>query len=295
MGSELSSQGEFVNYFRGLYFDVSTQNDGLPLAYLNLSAANISLYITSNIEGIEDTPVRIQSTFNISAGRSPLNLINNNRPSSLIDEITNGNTESGVERIYLQGGVGSMAILELFGMDADSDGTADALEDFRATGENWIINEANLVFHVDQDALDGADPEAEPERIFIYDIDNGQILLDAFIDGGSSSPLNTITNHLGRLIRDENENGVSYRIRMTEHVTNILRDEDAENPRLAVTVSQNVEVLTTREVKQSPDVDIDNLATGSIISHEGTVLHGNLSDDLEKRLKFTIYYTEINN
>jgi hypothetical protein len=38
-----------------------------------------------------------------------------------------------------------------FGPDADNNGVADELETIRKNG--WLINEANLVFHVDGDAL----------------------------------------------------------------------------------------------------------------------------------------------
>jgi hypothetical protein len=47
-------------------------------------------------------------------------------------------------KAYLKGGEGSMAILELFGPDADNNGVADELETIRNSG--WLINEANLVF-----------------------------------------------------------------------------------------------------------------------------------------------------
>jgi hypothetical protein len=56
----------------------------------------------------------------------------------------NINRTLGDESIYLKGGEGSMAILELFGPDADNNGVADELETIRNSG--WLINEANLVF-----------------------------------------------------------------------------------------------------------------------------------------------------
>jgi hypothetical protein len=46
-----------------------------------------------------------------------------------------------------------MAILKLFGPDADNS-VADELETIRNSG--WLINEANLVFHVDASAMGSA-------------------------------------------------------------------------------------------------------------------------------------------
>jgi hypothetical protein len=49
-----------------------------------------------------------------------------------------------------KGGEGSF-VIEPFGPDVDNNGVADELETIRKNG--WLINEANLVFHVDGDAM----------------------------------------------------------------------------------------------------------------------------------------------
>jgi hypothetical protein len=71
-----------------------------------------------------------------------------------------------------------MAILELFGPDADNNGVADELETIRNSG--WLINEANLCFHVDASAMGSAQ---EPNRIYVYDLNNSRPIFDYAIDG----------------------------------------------------------------------------------------------------------------
>src|SRR5690606_32598135 len=79
-----------------------------------------------------------------------------------------------------------------------------------------LINEANLVFYVDQSMTQGQ----EPERIYIYDTKNNRPLLDYEFD----SPDNLRVNHLGKLqhVGDDNSKGVKYKIKITEHIKNLL-------------------------------------------------------------------------
>jgi hypothetical protein len=79
-------------------------------------------------------------------------------------------------KLYLKGGEGSMAILELFGPDADNNGVADELETIRNSG--WLISEAKSSFHVDASAMGSAQ---EP-RIYVYDLNNSRPIFDYAID-----------------------------------------------------------------------------------------------------------------
>ncbi|MCB0464526.1 MAG: DUF4270 family protein, partial [Aequorivita sp.] len=71
----------------------------------------------------------------------------------------------GEENLYLRGGDGIISVVELFGKDNDNNGVADELQVLR--DKKWIINEANLIFYVNQDLMVG--DGTEPERIMIYD------------------------------------------------------------------------------------------------------------------------------
>jgi ABC-type lipoprotein export system ATPase subunit len=141
---------------------------------------------------------------------------------------------------------------------------------------------------VDQTAVTAG--SAEPERILIYDFVTGNYLADFELSGtGITSNL----NHLGRLQVDSSGNR-KYRIRLTTHIRRILED-DLDNNRLALVVSQNVSLLGFSKVKaQTQPLSIRAIPISAAISHEGTVLHGNLSSDPTKRLKLKIFYTETN-
>merc|ERR1711974_123308 len=113
------------------------------------------------------------------------------------------------------------------------------------------VNEANLTFYVNQQLADNG--EKEPERIFVYDLNNNTILFDYTIDftQNATDPVNSRILHLGRLTRtqnesgsttDEEETGIFYKIKMTEYVKNIIQN-DSTNTRIGVAVSPNVEIL----------------------------------------------------
>lgn len=297
--SFLQSDGSFRNFFRGLYFRVTNVSDSGSLAYLNLTNATIEIFYTSDIIDVDDsnndgstTDVLqddVSRSFVINIIGNRVTLLNNEFNSSVIDEIENSSDViNGSERLYLKGGEGAITLIDLFGPDNDNDGEADALTDLIA--RDVLVNEANLEFYVDQDAFIGADPSAEPERIFIYDFERSTVLSDFIFTGtGLSSNL----NHLGRLQRVDG-NGLKYRIRLTQHISNILIG-NAENNRLGLFVSQNVAEGGVGRVKnQTQPIDIEFVPVSAGISHEGTVLHGNLSEDPDKRLKLKIFYTEVN-
>jgi len=84
-----------------------------------------------------------------------------------------------------------------------------------------------------------------------------------------------------------------YRIRLTQHLNNIVQG-NLENARLAIVVSQNVSLIGNSSVSNtvSPNPDLELIPISSAISHEGTVLHGNLSSDLDKRPKLKVFYSE---
>ena len=62
--------------------------------------------------------------------------------------------------------------------------------------------------------------------------------------------------------------------------------------RLALAVSQNVSVDNTAIIAGTGSIeDAERTPISSVISPEGTILHGNLSTNDDKRLKLRIFYT----
>lgn len=301
----LLNSNSFNNYFRGLYFNVEGVGENAFYSLFDLAGTNITIYYT--FESVEVTGDDANTTTTIPGGTGDITIL----PAgvSLVDyeneffpaieaKLNNSDQVNGEDNLYLKGGDGSVAIIDLFGPRIDiGDGEElqSELEVLRSCGV--IINEANLTFFVDQeDAVSGLG-EAEPERVFLYDVDNNIALLDGAIDPtvGTTGPVDTRVNHLGRLSRTEEGDltspGISYRIRITQHINNIVNN-DSTNVKLGLVVSQNVLESNTAEIAGTDDEDsADSVPISSVISPEGTVLHGNLSANEAKRLRLRIFYT----
>ena len=305
--SELSNNNNFKNYFRGLYFKVSSNTDNGSLFIFNPELANITLYykFLRPREDSSGDPVldeegnqfidTIYEDYVINFGGVNLNVFENELSPDVASAISNPNVTEGEESLYVRGGDGIMTVLNLFGDDVDENGVADELEVLR--DKEWIINDANLKFYVDQSKITGGD--TEPERLTIYNIKNNTVLADYFLDPTSGDvPNDAITNHMGRIERDSDNLGVAYKINLTHHISNLI-NKDSTNVSLGLISSQNVLLngFQKLDTLQDPNQDLQTIKTvqrSSVISHEGTVLYGNNTLNEEKKLILEIYYTEPN-
>ncbi len=294
---ELSNNNNFNNFIRGLYFKAEPVNGEGNMLLLDFNSirnteAGITIYYTSQIvdasdsDGDGDTTEMIgqPATYKLDFGPNTVNTFSQDFPTGIASEIAETNAQVGAKNLFLKGGEGAVSVIKLFEDEAE-------LAELRAN--NWLINEANLTFFVDQDRVEGG--SSEPERIYLFNLKTNEQLFDYLIDPtlNNENPLTSITTHSGRLVRDESGAGVSYKIRITEHVKNVL-NKDSTNVRLGLVVTQNINFIRNSALKNPVD-SITKIPRASVISPEGTVLHGNLSADIAKRLQFNIYYTETNN
>ncbi|WP_299337621.1 DUF4270 domain-containing protein [uncultured Psychroserpens sp.] len=300
---ELSNANNFNDYFRGIYFKTEAINNNGNLSLLNLVAPNANITIhyrrDNDVEG--EDPVNSTLVINFRGNR--VNFISNDF------NIQSGNDITGDENLFLKGGQGSIAEIKLFnGEDLDDDNTNDnAFETFKKefveTDEDGnfisskkLINEANLVFYVNQDLVN-AD---EPERIYLYDVDNNSPLTDYFLDNANTSfPEFSLINHLGRLQRYGDEptaQGEKYKIKITEHINNLLL-RDSTNVKLGLSISGNVNLEGNAQqfdVLNGSDTE-ETVPLSSITSPRGTILIGNNTSNEEKKLYLEIFFTEPNN
>ena len=243
-----------------------------------------------NSDGIDDEVVAVkQNTIVLNLNGNRVNIFDNSQfDASILNEIENPNTIEGDEKLYLKGGQGSMAVIDLFG-GPDS---AEFLE-FKSHQGEWLINEANLIFYEDETLITGEDHSND--RIFVYDVNNNLPLIDYFRDTQSTiDPFNSFINHLGKRYTDAQGNN-KFKIRITEHINNILL-KDSTNTKLGLTISTNVNSYDTSELLGVTESDnVEEIPTGTVLSPKGTVLHGNNSSVTNKKVKLEIYYTEPNN
>ncbi len=293
--TELMNNNNFKEYFRGLYFEVDDLGTDGNLFLFEINDAIVYMKYTYQETAPEDgvDAERLSGVFALvfTDTNINVNLIDNQLTPSIDSELDDVDTVNGEATLYVRGGEGILTTINLFGEDGPDEGDiADELDVMIL--EEWLINDANLIIYVDQDKVVGG--EAEPERLIIYDAVNAQVLADYGLDPTISDlPGVALSGHLGILDRGSDENGDFYKIRITHHISNLVHRDSTNNP-LALIVTQNVLSGGFRGVEYPEAAGIEMIPTGSVVSHEGTILHGSNSAIEEKRLKLQIYYTKPN-
>lgn len=297
----LLNQNNFNNYFRGIYIKAEPLDGKGSYIIFDYAAASIVTYYS--FTGDDDSAGDGEATddgvgsLNLGFGGVQILDLKTTYNPEILAAYEQTDSVNGDESVYLKGGAGSIAMIDLFGPDVNGDDIEDQLEELRSC--NVIVNEANLIFYVDQEKVAAGSGIPEPERVFIYDFDNNATLIDGEIDqtSGFNGPVGTRVNHLGRIVREtegeESTPGVSYRIRMTQHINNIINN-DSTNVRLALAVTQNVTTLNSAIIGGTLDEsreNIERLPVGTVLSQESTILHGSESLNEAKRLKLRISYT----
>jgi len=291
---DLANLDNFNLYFKGIYVNAYDFSDPL-LMILDFDSSEIVInyeydkYNKNNTDEdlTDDTIDRESKDYKITLFGNKINLIKKDLLSSEI--ITNINSSNNLSKIYLKGGEGLMAEIDLF---KDSQGN-DLLEDIKS--RPWLINEANLTFYVDRETVDLNGGLIEPFRIYLYDLDSNLPLVDYYIDdtqGPRSSERKT--NHGGILEVDSDQLGIKYKIRISEHVKNIVR-KDSTNKKLGLVLSSNITNIFSTELKGGSG--LESVPQSSVVNPLGTVLHGPEPDqsNYDKRLKLELFYSEIKN
>ena len=299
----LTNEPNFKEFFRGLYIKVESNSNG-SIMLLNFASSNtkLTIHYTSDNTNIGDSDTGSvdeietnQHEYEMNFSGNLINLFDNENPIDVggIDQ-TNGN-----ENIYLRGGEGIISTLDLFSGSITNDNGEEMSEfdhfkqffyDDISDEPIRIVNEAYIEFFVNQNFLN----DDEPERIYIYNYEQNTALIDYFLDQSVSSlTINAKINHLEPLVRDtlDDDKGIKYKIRITEHLNNLIL-RDSINAKLALGVISDVASVQNFKILDGSESENKRLASGIILSPKGTILHGNLSADIEKRPKIKIYYTE---
>tara|TARA_X000001036_G_scaffold328035_1_gene306594 strand:+ start:99 stop:1742 length:1644 start_codon:yes stop_codon:yes gene_type:complete len=303
---ELSNEPNFKDFFRGLYIKVENIGSDGTMMLLNLASSNskLTIHYTSDNTTIGDSDTgsvdEIETNQHEYVMNFSGNLVNIFNNETLINvsamEQINGN-----ENIYLRGGEGIISSLDLFSGTTVND-SGEEVSEFEHFKDFFyddiseepirIINEAYIEFFVNQNFSN----DDEPDRIYVYNYEQNSALIDYFLDQSiSSTTLNAKINHLVPLIRDSlsDDRGIKYKIRITEHLNNLIL-RDSSNAKLALGVISDIASVQNFKIldDDSGSVESKNLAAGIILSPKGTILHGNLSTEIEKRPKIKVYFTE---
>ena len=267
---ELASNSNFKNYLRGVMIEMDATD---LMMVLNLKAGFIGVEYDYKKDG--DTDILTgKGNFRISMGENSKS-INIFEDAAYPDEVTID--EQNPDNLFVKGGAGTFVELNLFDEDNSVVSTIP---------ENWLINEANLVFYVNKDELSNYPQTNLPERLYLYNITGESTIPDYNLDFQLDNDFAIFDGVL-----DETDGQSKYKFRITEHINNIIRN-NAENVKLGLFLTSNIENSLNVTGKSDNFGEI-LIPQESIVNPLGTIFYGSNNTVPENnRLKLEIYYTE---
>jgi len=289
--NELANQTNFSEFLRGLIIKMENPSDYLYMM-LNFDNALIRInysfdkYNTNATEDdiSDDFIFKDYSSFILNTNGVKINNIKNNFTDNNFSE---NDSES---KIILKGGLGSRLRLKLF----DSDNSRTLIDSLRAN--QWLINEANLVFYVDQKAIENWKNKEIADRIFLYNLEKSLPITDYFSDISINS--NSVNRNKaiygGILEYDENNKPFRYKISLTDHIKELLISDQVDNIDLGVSITSNIQDSSFKRAIILGLSEEQFYPTSSILNPFGTVLIGvNPEEELsDKKLELEIFYTD---
>ena len=289
--SELSSQANFNEFLRGIHFSLSAGNKDVMLLF-NLKAASITIrykYDSADTAGVVSVQnkrkdvvlgfindvTNTQTGQVTTVGNAANTLVNEVYPVEITDDL---DTDINASKIYLKGGAGSFAEIKLF----DDANSREAINEIKAN--NWIINNANLVFYVADDNLGAA-----PQKLYLYNKET-----NASLPLSASDATSQLAEYDGELETSSTGKGVKYTVDVTTYINSLVLD-DAENVTLGLTTTPNLFFTGTLNAMLENDVE-EQLPVANTLTPLGTALYGSgvSGANADKKLQLEIFYTETN-
>lgn len=284
--SKLATNDVFKDYFRGLYFKIETVSGSAgSMAMMNFKSGKITISYTEDLV-TNGVTTRVPKTLDINLNGNSVNLLDQtNVNASYTNAVNNPNTSLGDTNLYVKGGEGAMTVIDLFK-------TPGELNLIRSKG--WLINEANLVFHIDAAKMATSN---EPNRVYLYDLTNNRPVVDYFLDATNATDPKKSKYVFSGIINKEavtNGRGQTYKIRITNQIRNLVKYADSTNVKLGLVVTENIGESNFSKLK-TPNSFTSKMPKASVMNPLGTVLYGSHpSVPADKRVKLQIYYTKPN-
>ncbi|MBP6424233.1 MAG: DUF4270 domain-containing protein [Flavobacterium sp.] len=284
--AKLASNDVFKDYFRGLYFKIETVSGSAgSMAMMNFKAGKITINYTEDLV-TNGVTTRVPKTLDINLNGNSVNLLDQtSQNASYTNAVNNPNTSLGDTNLYVKGGEGAMAVIDLFK-------TPGELDLIRTKG--WLINEANLVFHIDAAKMATSN---EPNRVYLYDLTNNRPIVDYYLDATNvTDPKKSKYVFSGIINKEEvtNGRGLIYKFRITNQIRNLVKYADSTNVKLGLVVTENIGESNFSKLKTANSFT-SKLPKASVMNPLGTILYGSHpSVPEDKRVKLQIYYTKPN-
>jgi hypothetical protein len=266
-GAEFQSLDDFQHYFRGFYIEAAAlTSNKAHLISLNMTNAKMIIYYskdedegaTVDLNGNKingELGVRTKHNYEFAFGSITSNVLKRDLAPH----------QSGENRLYVQGAAGSIATIELF----KNENLVD-LQD-----NNWLINDANLIFYVDQNAASNI----APEQLFIYNYTENLQFTDVMTEGIDATG--------GKLERDDDGKPYRYVFKITDYISRLLKTDEA---------LELVEIgLKVYNPSDTPSAITDVKIREYSWTPKGVVLFGQDPIFGDKRVKLEISYSKINN
>jgi len=277
---------------RGIHFSLEPSADEELMILFNLRDAKITIsYSYTASEAVKNKDFELKfitqqtnpSTGQVGsiAGNAVNSFINDAYPPEVVDGIA---SEGNAERIYLKGGAGSFAEINLF----DDVNGRQAIEQIKAN--NWIINEANLVFYVDKKP-----GVVEPPRLYLYNMETNAPLISVVNDAPAPQGKSHLSSYpfYGGLLEGTGSQQ-KYTVKITDYINDLVV-RNADNATLGLTITPNIGIFNVANAMLDNDTETE-LPVAATLSPLGTVLFGsNVSAaNSGKKLQLEIFYTEAN-
>jgi len=294
----LTTASLFQKYMRGIYVRMENPSEDLYML-LNFASANIAVTYEYNQYNDNDTPDdttdfsidRLERSFFLDPGIT----VNHLENSSINPEISQTTAQTnGSNKIFVKGGMGLLSSVELLGKS--SDGSASTkLEELREN--DWLVNEANLVFYVDSTSVENWTPgDLIADRLYLYNKRDTAPLLDYFTDNTVSAERNKGKLVHGGILEYQNGKPYRYKFKITQHINNLIR-KDSTNVILGLAASANIDDITTRKARLNSGSEEILYPASAILNPLSTVLIGSHpSAGFEHlKLELEVIYTDFSN
>ncbi len=289
---ELISNSNFKDFFRGIHMSITPITDDIMLL-LDLRSASIS--IAYEYDQVVDGDVeKAERQFNLNLltgqGNTPIqgNAVNTLLSDAYPPEVTDKlDTGVNADKIYLKGAAGSFTEIKLF----DANNGEELINEIKSN--NWIINEANLVFYVDRETLDAAGSVPEPPRLYLYNAENRNPLYNIVTENSVADTRFGVYLDYDGFLEEDNDQGIKYTVRITDHINNMII-RDSVNATLGLTITPDLRISGTARAMLAGSLE-KSLPVAANLTPLSTILFGSSAVVPEdKKLKLELFYTETN-
>ena len=292
----LANNSNFNEYVRGIIIQTDQFTEDLYML-LDISNGAIKMEYTfdeydtnGTVDNADDDSIiTSEKTFEIALDGIQVNTLKNSRfDATIAQRIALSESGQQADKLFVKSGQWHGRV-RLFG--AESGGINTILLD-SLRNQNQLINEAKLSFYVDANYNTNAD--LVPPRLYLYDLQNGNSLLDQNTDNSESLTGTNLSKSRYGGILELNESNKPYRyvFKITEHISNIIRS-DSTNIDLGIVVSADINDVSFRATKNENQTKI-KYPTSSLLNPLGVVLIGSKpeANQEDKKVQLELLFTK---